>query len=464
MRTAAWHLPDVIGGYQLPTGAQFSKQKQTLDPAIFTATEQMWPDIRDWCLSETNSFWQPRYGNWWEWAKLYLAGSSASYWWSGDNDLDLLIGVSSYKFARAHPEMADLARDQQALCAHFNDEFRAEFNGTVVVHQAPQGDGKWQAQDPEQQPQDKIARWLGSIVKRGGLTHGSEGVLELLFQRSNSGWTRLGSNALKEVTAAVTNHGYVEIAGTRCPRCRPEVPIVITHVNAVPVNDVICGGYTSGGNTTSPLRTTSACGATRMVVAPYVKSQKKASSSTKCYKLTTATVSDELEDCSVIPATSMLIVLSDGLAPMCRRCSTILPEARWWDVSLYANPYSYDIRAIKPYAAYSISDDRWAVHPTKLPRNFSAKAMPRGFWESVGKMADHIKTILAQPEPGRTQDATELLEELHHGRQLAYSGIGSGVFDQRQIMWLALERLGVLQDLIIAVHPEGTPHPKPAVP
>lgn len=274
MRALSWKLPDVIGGYPLPTGAQFSAQHQTLDPAIFTSTEQMRPEVRDWCLDQVNNFWQPRYGNWWDWAKVYLAGSTASYWYSGDNDFDLLVGVSSSRFARAHPEMADLARDQHTLCDHFNAEFKEGFNSEAVD---------------------------------------------------------------------------------------------------VPGHD-----------------------------EPY-------------------------------------------------------------SITLYANPGSYDIRSIKPYAAYSISDDKWAVHPSKLPRGFSAKSMPRSFWESVAKMAGHIKDVVAEGPEGAERQA-ELLEELHHGRQLAYSGVGSGVFDQRQILWLALERLGVLQDLIAAVHPDSVGHPKPLVP
>lgn len=274
MRVLSWKLPDEIGGYPLPTGAQFSQQHETLDPDIFTSTEEMRPEVRDWCLAKVNDFWQPLYGAWWLWSKIYLAGSSASYWYSGDNDFDLLVGVSSYKLSAAHPEMAALAKDQKALCAHFNEQFRDGFNS--------------------------------------------------------------------------------------------EAEMVPGHIE------------------------------------PY-------------------------------------------------------------SVTLYANPYSFDIRAIKPYAAYSISDDTWAVHPTKLPKSFSAKSMPRSFWESVAKMAGHIKDVLAEGPEGADRQS-ELLEELHHGRQLAYSGVGSGVFDQRQILWLALERLGVLQDLIAAVHPASVPHPKPLVP
>jgi len=41
-------------------------------------------------------------------------------------------------------------------------------------------------------------------------------------------------------------------------------------------------------------------------------------------------------------------------------------------------------------------------------------------------MADHIKAVLAEEEPERTEHATELLGQLHHGRQLAYSRAGTG--------------------------------------
>lgn len=289
MRTAAWRIPDVIGGYPLPTGAQFSVQKPILDPAIFTPAEQMWPQVRDWCLTEVNDFWQPLYGAWWEWAIIYLAGSTASYWWTGDNDFDLLVGVSNHLMAQsarraqgpgylveANMRLLGLSTlPQPELCAHFNEEFKEGFNRDEVV---------------------------------------------------------------------VPGHSE-----------------------------------------------------------PY-------------------------------------------------------------SLTLYANPDSYDIRAIRPYAAYDISRNLWAVHPAKLPKGFSAKTLPRSFWETVAKMANHIRDILDEPEPERTEHAVELLEALHHGRQIAYSGVGSGVFDQRQILWLSLERLGVLQDLITEVHPDSAPHPKPLVP
>ena len=275
MKALGWHLPDEVGGYRLPRGAQFSPQKPTLDPALFDAQEKMRPEIREWVLSTLNRFWQPRYGNWWDWARVYLAGSSASYWWEGDNDFDILVGVSSPRLGRAHPELASLAQNQPELCSMFNAEFK-------------------------------------------------EGL---------------------DVTEA--------------------------H----------------------------------------------------------------------IPGHSVA-----------------------YEVTFYANPWSYDIRNIKPYAAYDISDDIWTVHPVKLPKGFSAKSLPRSFWENVAKMGDHIKEILALPEPGRTEQASELLERLHRGRQVAYSPAGSGVFDQRQIMWLDLERQGLLQQLVLAVHPDVHPHQVPEVP
>ena len=275
MRTLAWRLPAEIGGYKLPKGAQFSPQKPMLDPAIFDGQEQVRPEVREWVLGTLNGFWQPLYGSWWLWANVYLAGSSASYWWEGDNDFDVLVGVSSPKLSRAHPEMAALAQDQPALCAYFNGQFK-------------------------------------------------EGL---------------------DVEGAV-----------------------------VPGHSV-----------------------------PY-------------------------------------------------------------DLTFYANPWSYDIRNIRPYAAYNLSEDRWSVHPAKLPAAFSAQSFPASFWQEVAKMADRVKDILALPEPERTEQATALLESLHHGRQLAYSPAGTGVFDQRQIMWLDLERQGLLQQLVLAVHPDAHPHSVPEVP
>ena len=77
-----------------PTKGMFAPGKDTLDDRIFDLdTEMMIPSLRDDILATLAAYWDPKYPNWRTWARVYLAGSGASYWWDSDADLDILIGV-----------------------------------------------------------------------------------------------------------------------------------------------------------------------------------------------------------------------------------------------------------------------------------------------------------------------------------------------------------------------------------
>lgn len=126
----------------------------------------------------------------------------------------------------------------------------------------------------------------------------------------------------------------------------------------------------------------------------------------------------------------------------------------------YVNPHSYDIRAIKPYAAYNVSDDEWAVKSPHLP-SWSLKDFPEGkaLLRECKAVAQYVKAILAMPEPYRTQQGAALWAYLHSDRSRAFGPQGEGWYDPGNVIekWLDQEGLWErLVEIMVAsrAHPE----------
>jgi GNAT superfamily N-acetyltransferase len=119
-----------------------------------------------------------------------------------------------------------------------------------------------------------------------------------------------------------------------------------------------------------------------------------------------------------------------------------------WDNTWYVNPHSYDIREIRPYAAYNVTDDEWAVRPPHLPE-WSTKAFPegKGLEREIRGILDMAKGILAMPEPYRTQNGRALWEFVHSNRSDAFGAQGEGWYDPRNVIEKALDQAGLMQQL-----------------
>jgi hypothetical protein len=136
---------------------------------------------------------------------------------------------------------------------------------------------------------------------------------------------------------------------------------------------------------------------------------------------------------------SVPMTVVTGLGPM---------EMTW-----YVNPSAYDIRVIKPYAAYDVTNQRWAVHPDKMSKTWGAHALGNSFWERVADVADSIKAALKLSEPARTSECLRIYDQVHTERGQAFSPAGRGVTDPRSLQWIVLNRWGLLGPLEVAAHP-----------
>jgi hypothetical protein len=110
-----------------------------------------------------------------------------------------------------------------------------------------------------------------------------------------------------------------------------------------------------------------------------------------------------------------------------------------WHRTFYCNPNSWDIRNIKPYAAYDITNRRWAVDPVQAGPDWSALKLPESLFDEGEALVKQIDAIERLPDPQRTGRGAALWDYLHSDRGRAFSAKGSGVFDPGNAVWKYLD-------------------------
>lgn len=105
-----------------------------------------------------------------------------------------------------------------------------------------------------------------------------------------------------------------------------------------------------------------------------------------------------------------------------------------YDQTWYQNISSYDIRAIRPYAAYNVSDDVWAVKPLEVPSDWSAESLPESFWDVSEAEANLINVIAELPPVERQRVAEQVYDMIHEGRKAAFNKGGKSMFDFNNVV------------------------------
>jgi 8-oxo-dGTP pyrophosphatase MutT (NUDIX family) len=142
-------------------------------------------------------------------------------------------------------------------------------------------------------------------------------------------------------------------------------------------------------------------------------------------------------------------VFNDVLRRMYNDENWLAPFGGVWRLTAYVNPDAYDIRKIKPYAAYDLNKDAWAVKPPHLP-SWGPESFPEGpaLWHEAEAVADYADSILELPEPYRTQQGAALYEHLHADRRRAFGPNGEGWYDPGNVLEKYLDQLGLWAKLL----------------
>ena len=139
---------------------------------------------------------------------------------------------------------------------------------------------------------------------------------------------------------------------------------------------------------------------------------------------------------SLIPLTDPCMIQVDG------------QETGPWSQTWYVNPDSWDITKIKPYAAYDITNHRWAVKPPHLP-DWSIEDFPQGhvLVQECRAVESYVRAVLKLPEPYRSQQADALWKHLHGDRGRAFGPNGEGWFDSGNVIEKWLDQRGIWESL-----------------
>lgn len=120
-----------------------------------------------------------------------------------------------------------------------------------------------------------------------------------------------------------------------------------------------------------------------------------------------------------------------------------------WDNTWYVNQDSWDIRKIRPYSAFNVSEDEWAVKPPHLP-DWDISQFPEGdaLVEEARAVASYVEAILKLPEPYRTQQGYALWQHLHSDRGRAFTEQGEGWYDPANVIEKWLDQQGLWEKLV----------------
>lgn len=110
-----------------------------------------------------------------------------------------------------------------------------------------------------------------------------------------------------------------------------------------------------------------------------------------------------------------------------------------WHRTFFCNPDSWDIRRIKPYAAYDITRRLWAVEPVHADASWGPTQLPEALFSEGEGLVKQIDAIEGLPEKERIGRGAALWDYLHNDRRRAFSDQGDGVFDPGNAVWKYLD-------------------------
>jgi hypothetical protein len=125
------------------------------------------------------------------------------------------------------------------------------------------------------------------------------------------------------------------------------------------------------------------------------------------------------------------------------------PFGGYWDVTGYVNARAWDIAALKPYAAYDLTDMKWAVRPPHLPGH-NAGSFDKAILAEARAVAAMARAILKITNPAvRRREAVALWETIHRNRDRAFSAEGDGWQDPGNVIekWVAYAHGGLLDKI-----------------
>lgn len=146
----------------------------------------------------------------------------------------------------------------------------------------------------------------------------------------------------------------------------------------------------------------------------------------------------------------------------------LMPQTSNWEgyeLTYYVNPQS-NIVDINPYAAYDLINDSWTVEPSKAQNPPYSRVWEQRTQKDVDTATEMVKRYSqarndyknsSGNEPNRVNaerklqaamdQAVAFYDDIHHGRNIAFSKTGAGYADYNNYRWQAGKQSGIVQAL-----------------
>lgn len=432
----------------LPTHKIFGKAKTTFDPRLFV-DEVMRPEFRDWIISRIGSVWYSRYHGWQRWARIYLAGSQATYWW-GNRDIDTLIGIQHDWFRQDNPEFKD--DSDEVIDVMLNQEFRETINSHDNVWLLLRS-GTWHPKQPspgtssassssdtrtsDALPPSSLGSMTSASLRSVG-TFGSPGSVE-----TSSDETAGTPHEQREPALSVEQQSQYLSSKVSAGRVWPSTSASIT---SRPFSDSHRSGMTpSWSGKAEGVPSAGESGFSKIASITSTTTTPAATTS----ETTERPVESAFEESSVDGATkgshtwerltsSLPFAISPTRPPKPSGHEGYEVDGPW-DSTFFVNADSWDIRKIKPYGAYEILSAKWYVRPPEVPADWGPKYWDESTWDHFEATLGLVNSIRKLPEPDRTRQGAALYEMLHGDRSRAFSADGYGWTDPGNTTFKALD-------------------------
>lgn len=391
-----------------------------------------------------------------EWTRAWIAGSGVSYQWSAardPGDLDILVGIKYEEFRHLNPDyrqMSDVEISQM-----MNEIFRLElqphtenWHGYEVTFYVFSG-RRVKVCPCDDTAMKNAPRSFASIEKGGPAATSATLSVSTSSNSSTSakGWASpVDTGSQRSAQGADPGQQLAPLVGK---------PPTKKAGSAFPASSDTSEIGTTTGNTGYGSKTTKGfwsnrAGSARSVSPP---TQTETAGTSASITATAAGVSGDFSASRATRSSEDSGTATSRSKESCGICGgmiTVLEPS--------------DIRTIKPYAAYNLTDNNWTVFPSRqrpsIPPEWEheaaglhqlAQLAVRRYSEAHTSLmnAPHSAARISaeQAMEGSLAQAAAMFDQVHEGRKVAFGPGGMGYADRHNFLWQAAKRDGWLPAL-----------------
>ena len=434
----------------------FSEYEDHLDPKLFGHSTVLRGTVRAELLSHLYAVLDRHFRGARSWSRAWIAGSGVSFQWSAardPGDLDVLVGVRYEIFRHQNPDYRQLSDVE--ISRQINEIFRQElqpqtedWHGYEVTFYVFSG------------RHVKVCACDDSVTKNAPRSSAS-------IERGGPAASSATLSASTSSNSSTSARGWASPVDTGSQRSAQGVDLgqQLAPLAGKPQTKGAGSAYPASSDTSETGTTTESTGYGSKTTKGFWSSRTGSARSVSLPTQTetagtsasiTATAVGVSGDSSASRATRSSADLGTAMSRLSESCSICGGTIAVLEPS--------DIRTIKPYAAYSLTDNEWTVTPRAerpaIPAEWETQAadtarlaqlVVRRYSDAhthlMNAPHDTARRSAEQAMKGSLAQAAAIFDQVHEGRKTAFGPMGQGYGDRHNFLWQAGKRDGWLPAL-----------------